>query len=102
MDASNILKPALASGDLRCIGSTTYTEYRNHFERDRALARRFQKIEIGRAQFADTIEILKGVKTYYEEYHKVRFAADASERRQSCRRAHQRPKSARQGNRCHR
>jgi ATP-dependent Clp protease ATP-binding subunit ClpA len=73
MDASNILKPALASGDIRCIGSTTYPEYKAAFERDRALARRFQKIEIGEATVADTIKILEGLKSYYEEHHGVRF-----------------------------
>src|SRR6266511_5426829 len=62
MDASNILKPAVASGKLRCIGSTTYGEYKASFERDRALARRFQKIEIGEPTVAETIEILKGLK----------------------------------------
>src|SRR5438132_4399071 len=65
MDASNILKPAIASGKLRCIGSTTYGEYKASFERDRALARRFQKIEIGEPTVPETIEILKGLKSYY-------------------------------------
>jgi ATP-dependent Clp protease ATP-binding subunit ClpA len=73
MDASNILKPAIASGKLRCIGSTTYAEYKASFERDRALARRFQKIEIGEPSVAETIEILKGLKKFYEEHHGVTF-----------------------------
>jgi ATP-dependent Clp protease ATP-binding subunit ClpA len=77
MDASNILKPAIASGKLRCIGSTTYAEYKASFERDRALARRFQKIEVGEPTVAETIEILKGLKSYYEEHHGVTFSDDA-------------------------
>ena len=77
MDASNILKPAIASGKLRCIGSTTYAEYKGSFERDRALARRFQKVEVGEPTVAETIEILKGLKTYYEEHHGVTFADEA-------------------------
>src|SRR4051812_41184218 len=77
MDASNILKPAIASGKLRCIGSTTYAEYKASFERDRALARRFQKIEIGEPSVPETVEILKGLKSYYEEHHRVTFSDDA-------------------------
>ncbi|HEX7677096.1 MAG TPA: AAA family ATPase, partial [Thermoanaerobaculia bacterium] len=77
MDASNILKPAIASGKLRCIGSTTYAEYKSSFERDRALARRFQKIEIGEPSVEETIEILKGLKSYYEKHHNVAFSDDA-------------------------
>jgi ATP-dependent Clp protease ATP-binding subunit ClpA len=77
MDASNILKPAVASGKLRCIGSTTYAEYKASFERDRALARRFQKIEVGEPSVADTIEILRGLKIYYEEHHGVQFTEEA-------------------------
>jgi len=77
MDASNILKPALATGELRCIGSTTYPEYKASFERDRALARRFQKIEISEASVEDTVQILNGLKTYYEEHHGVRYTAEA-------------------------
>jgi ATP-dependent Clp protease ATP-binding subunit ClpA len=77
MDASNILKPAIASGKLRCIGSTTYSEYKAAFERDRALARRFQKIEIGEPSLAETVEILKGLKTYYEQHHGVQFTDEA-------------------------
>jgi len=77
MDASNILKPAIASGRLRCIGSTTYAEYKASFERDRALARRFQKIEIGEPSVEETIEILNGLKSYYEEHHRVTFSPEA-------------------------
>jgi len=77
MDASNILKPALASGQLRCIGSTTYGEYKASFERDRALARRFQKIEVAETSVAETVEILTGLKSYYEEYHGVKYSAPA-------------------------
>ena len=74
MDASNILKPALASSELRCIGSTTYGEYKASFERDRALARRFQKIEVAETSVEETVEILTGLKSYYEEYHGVRYS----------------------------
>jgi ATP-dependent Clp protease ATP-binding subunit ClpA len=77
MDASNLLKPSLQSGTIRCIGSTTYKEYRGHFEKDRALARRFQKIDIVEPSIDDTIKILKGLKPYYEEHHRVRFTAEA-------------------------
>ncbi len=77
MDASNLLKPALQSGTLRCIGSTTYKEYRNHFEKDRALVRRFQKIDVSEPTIADTFKILKGLKPYYEEHHNVRYTNDA-------------------------
>ncbi len=77
MDASNLLKPALQSGSLRCIGSTTYKEYRNYFEKDRALVRRFQKIDINEPSIADTIKILKGLKPYYEKHHRVRYTMDA-------------------------
>ena len=77
MDASNILKPAIASGKLRCIGSTTYAEYKASFERDRALARRFQRIEIGEPTVDETVEILRGLKTYYEEHHGVTFTDEA-------------------------
>jgi ATP-dependent Clp protease ATP-binding subunit ClpA len=77
MDASNILKPALAAGDLRCIGSTTYAEYKAAFERDRALARRFQKIEIGEPTIAETYEILKGLRKFYERHHEVRYTNEA-------------------------
>ncbi len=77
MDASNLLKPALASGNLRCIGSTTYKEYRNYFEKDRALVRRFQKIDVNEPSLEDSIKILMGLKPYYEKHHKVRYTADA-------------------------
>ncbi|HEY3054423.1 MAG TPA: ATP-dependent Clp protease ATP-binding subunit ClpA [Thermoanaerobaculia bacterium] len=77
MDASNILKPAIASGKLRCIGSTTYAEYKASFERDRALARRFQKIEVGEPTVDETIEILRGLKQYYEQHHHVQFTEEA-------------------------
>ena len=77
MDASNLLKPALAAGNLRCMGSTTYKEYRNYFEKDRALVRRFQKIDVNEPSIEDTIKILKGLKPYYEEHHKVRYTAEA-------------------------
>ncbi|MBA4792440.1 ATP-dependent Clp protease ATP-binding subunit ClpA [Phenylobacterium sp.] len=77
MDASNLLKPALASGALRCMGSTTYKEFRQHFEKDRALVRRFQKIDVNEPTIDDTIKILKGLKTYYEEFHKLRYTNDA-------------------------
>ena len=77
MDASNLLKPALSQGALRCIGSTTYKEYRQHFEKDRALVRRFQKIDVNEPSVPDAIEILKGLKPYFEEFHKVKFTAEA-------------------------
>src|SRR5579875_2516691 len=77
MDASNLLKPALAQGTLRCIGSTTYKEYRQYFEKDRALVRRFQKIDINEPSVADAIEIMKGLKPYFEEFHKLRYTNEA-------------------------
>jgi ATP-dependent Clp protease ATP-binding subunit ClpA len=77
MDASNLLKPALAQGGLRCIGSTTYKEFRQYFEKDRALVRRFQKIDVNEPTIPDTIEILKGLKPYFEEFHKLRYTNDA-------------------------
>jgi ATP-dependent Clp protease ATP-binding subunit ClpA len=77
LDASNLLKPALSSGKIRCIGATTFQEYRSHMERDRALARRFQKIEVGEPSLAETALILKGLKSRYEEFHGVTFTADA-------------------------
>ena len=77
MDASNLLKPALASGTLRCIGSTTYKEYRQYFEKDRALVRRFQKIDVNEPSVPDTIEIVKGLKPYFEEFHKLRYTNEA-------------------------
>src|SRR5271170_5736386 len=77
MDASNLLKPALAQGTLRCIGSTTYKEYRQYFEKDRALVRRFQKIDVKEPSVPDAVEILKGLKPYFEEFHKVRYTNEA-------------------------
>jgi ATP-dependent Clp protease ATP-binding subunit ClpA len=77
MDASNLLKPALAQGTLRCIGSTTYKEYRQYFEKDRALVRRFQKIDVNEPSIPDAIEIVKGLKPYFEEFHKIRYTNDA-------------------------
>ena len=77
MDASNLLKPALQSGSLRCMGSTTYKEYRQHFEKDRALARRFQKIDVNEPTIEDTFKILKGLKPYFEDHHEVRYTQDA-------------------------
>ena len=77
MDASNLLKPALQSGTVRCIGSTTYKEYRQHFEKDRALVRRFQKIDIKEPTVEDSIEILRGLKPYFEEYHKLKYTNEA-------------------------
>jgi len=77
MDASNILKPALTTGDLRCIGSTTYEEYKNHFEKDRALSRRFEKIEIAEPSVSDSIKILKGLRTCYEDHHGIVYTDQA-------------------------
>ncbi|ANU06717.1 ATP-dependent Clp protease ATP-binding subunit ClpA [Paraurantiacibacter namhicola] len=77
MDASNLLKPALSGGTIRCIGSTTYKEFRNHFEKDRALLRRFQKIDVNEPTVEDTIKILKGLRSAFEEHHKVRYTPDA-------------------------
>ena len=78
MDASNILKPALTKGNFKCIGSTTYSEYRNYFEKDRALCRRFQKIDVDEPSIEDSIKILDGLKSYYESYHGVKFDEDCS------------------------
>jgi ATP-dependent Clp protease ATP-binding subunit ClpA len=77
MDASNLLKPALASGNIRCIGSTTYKEYRQFFEKDRALVRRFQKIDVNEPTIDETIDILKGLKTRFEDYHNIKYTEDA-------------------------
>ena len=77
MDASNLLKPALASGTIRCIGSTTYKEFRGHFEKDRALLRRFQKIDINEPTVEDAIKIMQGLKPYFEKHHRVRYTNDA-------------------------
>jgi ATP-dependent Clp protease ATP-binding subunit ClpA len=77
MDASNLLKPALASGNVRCIGSTTYKEFRNYFEKDRALVRRFQKIDVNEPTLEDSVKILRGLKANYEKHHKVRYTDEA-------------------------
>ena len=77
MDASNLLKPALQGGKLRCMGSTTYKEFRQHFEKDRALSRRFQKIDVNEPSVEDTVKILRGLKPYFEEHHSVKYTADA-------------------------
>jgi ATP-dependent Clp protease ATP-binding subunit ClpA len=77
MDASNLLKPALQNGGLRCMGSTTYKEYRQHFEKDRALARRFQKIDVNEPSIPDAIKILMGLRSYFEDYHKVKYTDEA-------------------------
>ena len=77
MDASNLLKPLLASGGIRCIGSTTYQEYRGIFEKDRALARRFQKIDVGEPSVEDTVKILEGLRARFEDHHQVQFTRGA-------------------------
>ncbi len=77
MDASNLLKPALSGGTIRCIGSTTYKEFRNHFEKDRALLRRFQKIDVNEPTIDDTIKILRGLRSAFEDHHKVKYTPDA-------------------------
>jgi ATP-dependent Clp protease ATP-binding subunit ClpA len=77
MDASNLLKPALSGGVIRCIGSTTYKEFRNHFEKDRALLRRFQKIDVNEPSIEDTIKILAGLRSAFEEHHKVKYTPEA-------------------------
>ncbi|MGL4312945.1 MAG: AAA family ATPase, partial [Sphingomonas sp.] len=77
MDASNLLKPALSGGTIRCIGSTTYKEFRNHFEKDRALLRRFQKIDVNEPSIEDTVKILNGLRTAFEDHHSVKYTPDA-------------------------
>jgi ATP-dependent Clp protease ATP-binding subunit ClpA len=77
MDASNLLKPALQGGKLRCMGSTTYKEFRQHFEKDRALSRRFQKIDVNEPSVEDSVKILKGLKPYFEEHHGIKYTGDA-------------------------
>jgi ATP-dependent Clp protease ATP-binding subunit ClpA len=77
MDASNLLKPALAGGKLRCMGSTTYKEFRQHFEKDRALSRRFQKIDVNEPSVEDAIKILKGIKPYFEDHHAIKYTSEA-------------------------
>ncbi|MCP4671313.1 MAG: ATP-dependent Clp protease ATP-binding subunit ClpA [Desulfobacula sp.] len=79
MDASNILKPALSSGDIKCIGTTTYEEYKNHFEKDRAFSRRFEKIEVSEPTIEETTKILIGLKPYYEEHHGLKYTAQTIE-----------------------
>ena len=80
MDASNLLKPALQAGTIRCIGSTTYEEYKNHIEKDRALSRRFQKIDIEEPSVDDTCKILRGLQSRYEEHHQIRYAKTGDRR----------------------
>ena len=77
MDASNLLKPALQGGKLRCMGSTTYKEFRQHFEKDRALSRRFQKIDVNEPSVEDAVKILRGLKPYFEKHHDIRYTSDA-------------------------
>ena len=100
MDASNLLKPALSSGAIRCIGSTTYKEFRNHFEKDRALLRRFQKIDVNEPTIEDTIKIIAGLRSSFESHHNVRYTPDAIKSAVELQRAlHPRPQIARQGDR---
>jgi ATP-dependent Clp protease ATP-binding subunit ClpA len=87
MDASNLLKPALSGGTIRCIGSTTYKEFRNHFEKDRALLRRFQKIDVNEPTIEDTVKILAGLRTAFEDHHSVKYTPMPSRRPSSFRRA---------------
>ena len=77
MDASNLLKPALQGGKLRCMGSTTYKEFRQHFEKDRALSRRFQKIDVNEPSVEDSVKILRGLKPYFEDHHHIKYTSDA-------------------------
>ncbi len=100
MDASNLLKPALQSGTVRCIGSTTYKEYRQHFEKDRALVRRFQKIDVKEPTVEDSIAILKGLKPYFEEFHKLKYTERGhQDGGRAVGEVHPRPQAARQGDR---
>jgi ATP-dependent Clp protease ATP-binding subunit ClpA len=99
LDASNLLKPALSSGQLKCIGATTFTEYRGIFEKDAALSRRFQKVDVVEPTVEQTIEILKGLKSRFEEHHSVKYALARCRPRPSCRQVHQRPSPAGQGDR---
>ena len=100
MDASNLLKPALASGRLRCIGSTTFQEYRQHFEKDRALSRRFQRVEVNEPSVEDTVKILQGLRKQYEEFHGVTLHRRRAARGGGARReVPARPQAARQGDR---
>ena len=103
MDASNLLKPALASGTLRCIGSTTYKEFRNYFEKDRALVRRFQKIDVNEPSLEDSVKILRGLKTNYETPPQGPLHRGGDPRRgRALGQIHQRPQAAGQGDRRHR
>ena len=103
MDASNLLKPALQSGTLRCMGSTTYKEYRQHFEKDRALVRRFQKIDVNEPSVPDAIEILKGLKPYFEDFHRRALHEPGHQiGGGAVGEIHPRPQAARQGDRRHR
>ena len=77
MDASNILKPVLSSGQIRCIGSTTYKEYRNYFDKDKAFSRRFQKVDIPEPTTNECFEILKGIRKYYEKFHNLKYTDDS-------------------------
>src|SRR5690606_22339473 len=77
LDASNLLKPALSSGQLKCMGATTYSEYRGIFEKDHALSRRFQKVDVVEPTVAETVQILRGLKSHFEEHHGVRYTASA-------------------------
>lgn len=94
MDASNLLKPALRAGTIRCIGSTTYEEYKNQIEKDRALSRRFQKIDIDEPSVDDTCRILRGLQPRYEEHHQIRYSKTAIEATAGQAPLHQRPFSA--------
>ena len=100
LDASNLLKPALSTGALKCIGATTYAEYRQIFEKDHALSRRFQKVDVPEPSVAETVEILKGLKSRFEQHHGVQVrAGGADQRRRALRALHQRPPPAGQGHR---
>ncbi len=85
LDASNLLKPALARARLKCIGATTFTEYRGIFEKDAALSRRFQKVDVVEPSVEQTVEILKGLKSRFEEHHSVKYALGALQAAASCR-----------------
>ena len=85
LDASNLLKPALSSGAMKCIGATTFTEYRGIFEKDAALSRRFQKVDVVEPSVEQTVEILKGLKSRFEEHHSVKYASARCRPRRSCR-----------------
>lgn len=100
LDASNLLKPALSGGQLKCIGATTFTEYRGVFEKDHALARRFQKIDVNEPTVEQTVQILRGLKSRFEEHHKVKYSVSALiSAAELVGSFHQRPPVAGQGNR---